>query len=181
MVLRFDDCPGPEVAKGSYISEDAVVIGNVTIGKKVFVAPTAVIRADEENSSIQIEDECNLQDGVIVHALANSEVKVARGTSLSHGCIVHGPCTIETDSFIGFRATVFRAEIGSDCVVMHGAIVTDVSIPPGRLVPTGMVLDSQEIVKDLEEVPDDLKEFKRSVRDTNMGLITKYSERLLDK
>jgi len=178
MLLKPHNGPGPEVAREAYISDGAMIIGDVTIGKTVFVAPAAVIRADEENSSIHIEDGCNVQDGVIVHALRGSEVKVERDTSLSHGCIVHGPCSIGKDSFIGFRATVFGAKIGKCCMVMHGATVLNVTIPPGKLVPVGMVLDSQKEADELGDVPRDLKEFKRSVRDTNVELVKRYSDRL---
>jgi hypothetical protein len=180
MLLKFLNSAGPETGKGTYISNGATVIGEVKIGERVFVAPTAAIRADEENSSISIDDECNVQDGVIIHALKDSEVKVGRGTSLSHGCIVHGPCSIGRDCLIGFRATVFRAEVGQGSVVMHGATVMNVSIPPGRLVPAGIVLDSQDIAEALGEVPADLKEFKSSVKDINLEMLNKYSERRHD-
>jgi carbonic anhydrase/acetyltransferase-like protein (isoleucine patch superfamily) len=175
MLLKLPDAGKPEVGEGTYIAEGAAVIGNVRIGKRVFVAPTAVIRADEENSSILIEDECNVQDGVIIHALENTQVVVGEGTSLAHGCIVHGPCSIGRECFVGFRATVFKSTIGEGSVVMHGAMVLNVSIPPGKLVPPGALVDSQEAVERLQDVSADLKEFKSSVRRTNVELTERYT------
>ena len=102
----------PEVPPTAYIDPTAQVIGHVKIGQYVFVGPNAVIRADEQDDSghvcpIIVEDECNVQDGVIIHALAGTEVTIGQRTSLAHGAIVHGPCRIDEDSFIGFGAVVF--------------------------------------------------------------------------
>ena len=66
----------PKIDKSAYIDETASVIGNVTLGKNVFVGPGAVIRADEIGASIVIGDNCNIQDRVVVHGLEGSEVKV---------------------------------------------------------------------------------------------------------
>jgi hypothetical protein len=47
-------------------------------------------------------------------------------------------------------------------------------------VPAGIVLDSQDIAEALGEVPADLKEFKSSVKDINLEMLNKYSERRHD-
>lgn len=174
MLFKLPDAGELEVGESTYIAESAAVIGNVRIGEGVFVAPMAVIRADEENSSIHIKDECNVQDGVIIHALRDTQVVIAEGTSLAHGCIIHGPCSIGRECFIGFRATVFKSRIGEGSVVMHGAMVLDVTIPPGKLVPPGVLVDSQEMAERLEDVSADLKRFKSLVRRTNVELTERY-------
>lgn len=84
----------PKIDKTAYINPTAMIIGKVSIGKNVFVAPGEVIRADEPGSSVSIGDNSNIQDRVIIHALGNSSVIIGKNTSLSHGCIVHGPCKI---------------------------------------------------------------------------------------
>lgn len=91
----------PKIHTSAYIDATAIVIGNVRIGKNVFVAPGAVIRADEPESFISVGDNCNVQDRVIIHALGNGSVIIGENTSLAHGCIVHGPCRIEKDCFKG--------------------------------------------------------------------------------
>ena len=175
MMLKLPDVGEPRVEEQCYIAENAAVIGNVRIGRRVFVAPGAVIRADEEGSAVVIGDECNVQDGVIIHSLAGSQVKIGRGSSLAHGSIVHGPCEVGEECFIGFRATVFKAKLGDGCVVMHGALVVGVEIPAGRLVPGGEMVDSQEMVERLGPVPEELVAFRRTVKSTNVGLISRYS------
>ena len=69
------------------------------LGPGAFIGPNAVIRADEVDSkgevkSIEIRAECNVQDGVIIHALCGTQVTVGQRTSLAHSCIIHGPCTL---------------------------------------------------------------------------------------
>ena len=98
----------PKIDKTAYIDPSAVIIGKVTIGRNVFVAPGAVIRADEPESFIRIGDNCNIQDRVVAHALANTSVIIGRNTSLSHGCIVHGPCVIGKGCFIGFGSVILK-------------------------------------------------------------------------
>lgn len=84
----------PQIDKSAYIDPTAVIVGKVNIGRHVFVGPTAVIRADELDSTIVIGDNCNVQDRVIIHALEDSSVLIGENTSLAHGCIVHGPCKL---------------------------------------------------------------------------------------
>ena len=93
----------PQIDNTAYIDSTAVIIGRVKIGKNVFVGPGAVIRADESESSITVEDNCNVQDRVIIHALENSSVLIEKNTSLAHGCIIHGPCKIGEDCFVDFK------------------------------------------------------------------------------
>ncbi|MDP3104982.1 MAG: carbonate dehydratase, partial [Candidatus Methanoperedens sp.] len=92
----------PKISKTTYVCDSAVITGNVVIGEQAFVAPNASIRADEPGSAIIIGDGCNIQDNVIIHALMKTKVVIGDHTSLSHGCIVHGPAQIGKNCFIGF-------------------------------------------------------------------------------
>ena len=49
----------------AFIHPAAIVTGNVTLGKRVSVWPTAVIRGDSD--TIEIGDDSNVQDGTIIH------------------------------------------------------------------------------------------------------------------
>src|SRR3972149_7268063 len=109
----------PNIGVKTYVSKTAVVLGNVSLGKNCFVAPTVVLRSDEPETSITIDDKCNIQDGAILHALTGSKVEVGGSTSLSHGCIIHGPCRIGPKSFIGFRTIVFNSELGEGVMALH--------------------------------------------------------------
>ncbi|WP_321417661.1 DapH/DapD/GlmU-related protein [uncultured Methanomethylovorans sp.] len=164
----------PKISKKAWISETAIIIGNVTIGDNVFVAHNAIIRADEPDSSIIIGDGCNVQDNVIIHALSHSQVIVNSNTSLAHGCIVHGPCYIGEGCFVGFGSVVFDCTVGDDSLVMHNATVRKIIVPEGKVVPDGMAITEQHTVENLENTSSELAEFKNSVVRANINLVKGY-------
>ncbi|SHH03921.1 Carbonic anhydrase or acetyltransferase, isoleucine patch superfamily [Thermosyntropha lipolytica DSM 11003] len=172
----------PVIDPSSYVDPTAVIIGPVTIGKNCYIGPHTVIRADEVDEKtgkvapVIIGDNVNLQDGVIIHALAGTSVEVGSNTSLAHGCVVHGPCKIEAGCFIGFRAVVFKTVIGSGSMVKHGAIVEGVNIPSGKLVPTGEIITSEDHLVKLKEVGQAEKEFMQEVVHVNMELAHGYKK-----
>ena len=164
----------PNISEKAWISETAVIVGNVTIADDVFVAPNAVIRADEPGSSIVIGSCCNVQDNVVIHALSDSEVVIRSNTSLAHGCIVHGPCRIGKGCFVGFGAVVFDCIIGNDTLLLHNSTVCRVEIPNGKVVSDGQTLTEQGKIKGLNDITQDLAEFKNSVVKVNMDLVNDY-------
>jgi len=121
MLLKNPAGGMPRVSDTAYVSESAVIIGNVEIKGDVYIAPHTTIRADEPGSAIVIGSGCNIQDNVVIHALGGSAVIAGKNTSLAHGCIVHGPCTLGDNCFIGFGSVVFNCTLGDDCVVLQNA------------------------------------------------------------
>lgn len=166
----------PQIDKSSYVDPTAVLIGKVRIGKNVFIAPGAVIRADEPNTSILVNDNCNIQDRVIIHALGGSFVRIDKGSSLSHGCIVHGPCIIGEECFIGFGAVVFKSVIGNKVYVGHLAVVEGVDILEKRSVPSGSVIDRENKAKALKTISQDQEKFIQQVIDANLRLTVNARE-----
>lgn len=164
----------PQISEKAWVSETAIIVGNVTIGDNVYVAHNAIIRADEPGSSITIGDNCNVQDNVIIHSLSNSDVVINSNTSLAHGCIVHGPCILGEGCFVGFGSVVFDCIVGSDSLVLHNATVRKVTIPPGKVIPDGMSLTAQETVDSLEGLSPELEKFKQSVVKANVNLVSGY-------
>jgi len=169
----------PRIDETAYIDPTAQAIGHVQIGANVFVGPNVVLREDEltepgTEASIVIRDECNVQDAVIMHSLAGEMVSIGARVSLAHGCVVHGPCSIGEDSFIGFRATIFKASLGKGTFVGAGAIIQGVELPAGALVPPGTVVTSQEAVSQLSKTGEADREFMAEVVATNIRLTAGY-------
>jgi carbonic anhydrase/acetyltransferase-like protein (isoleucine patch superfamily) len=160
------ECIFPNMENESFCDEMASVIGDVRIGKGVYVAPFVSLRADE-GTPIIIGDEANLQDGVIVHALEHTSVEIGRKTSIAHGAVIHGPTKIGNNSFVGFRAVIHNSEIGEDCFIGHGAIVVGVKISDKKYVPHGTVIADQEKANSLSKVSDDLLKFNEGVLEVN--------------
>lgn len=170
----------PKVDPTSYIDPTAQIIGNVHIGAQVYVGPNAVIRADETDTKgqvqpIEIAAQCNVQDGVIIHALAGTQVTVGQRTSLSHGCTIHGPCTIGQGCFIGFRAVVFKATLGNGVFVNAGAVVQGVDLVPNAFVPpAATVLSKRDVVRQVRETCPVDCEFMEKIANANLALTKGY-------
>ena len=184
----------PQVDPTAYIHPAASVIGRVTIGQRVFVAPMASLRGDE-GQPIFIGNGSNVQDGVVLHALETEEdekpieqnlvtvdgkqyaVYVGENVSLAHQSQVHGPAKIGNDTFVGMQALVFRAEVGSGCVIEPGAkVLGGVKIADHRYVPAGMVVATQAQADKLPEITDDypLKSLNKGVLHVNTQLADGY-------
>jgi carbonic anhydrase/acetyltransferase-like protein (isoleucine patch superfamily) len=164
----------PQINTTAYVHSTAVIIGKVTIGKNVFIGPQVVIRADEPQSSIIIDDDCNVQDRVIIHALEGSIVEIKGGTSLSHGCIIHGPCKIGKGCFIGFGSVIFSACLANGVFVNLLAAVSGVNIPHGRAVPDGAVINTEQKAKALKVKTKTMDAFAKRVVTANSGLLKRY-------
>ena len=165
----------PRVSPRAFVDETAVLIGEVIVEDDVLILPYAVLRADE-GAPIHVGAGTNIQDGVIVHALLGSDVRIGRRCALAHAALVHGPCTIEDGCFVGFRAVVFRARIGAGCFIGHGAVVTDVELPPGTSVPAGAVVDGEAAVRHLRPVTPDQHTLLAEVLKVNAELLAGYLE-----
>lgn len=174
MIQRNPSGNNPEIDNTAYVHPSAVIIGNIVIGKNVFVGPGAVIRADEEGSSVLIQDNCNIQDRVIIHALEHSSVIIEQNSSLAHGCIVHGPCKIGRNCFVGFGSVAFKAELGEGVVIKHLAVVEGVIIPPDRVVESAQLINNDDDINKLRFAENDLKIFTQKVVEVNMNLTKGY-------
>lgn len=165
----------PRIAETAFIHPSAVVIGNVQIGENVFVGPNAVIRADEPCTegnveAIIIESEANIQDGVIIHALGGTPVRIGKGASLAHGAVVHGPCDVGENCFIGFKSVVFKSFLGRGVVVLHQALVEGVTVPEQVHVPSMTAVMTEDDVRALQPASSELAAFADKVRKINVFL-----------
>lgn len=178
--IRHQGASAPTV----FVSPQASVIGRVVLGDHVHVAAGTSIRADE-GSPFFIGPSSNVQDGVIIHALKDKKIRVGaedwavyvgRNVSMAHGAIVHGPCYIGDDTFIGFKATVHDSIVGSRCFIGIGAVVVGVEIPDGKHVPHGAIVDSADKVARLGDASAQHAHFNEEVVEVNRGLAAAYRE-----
>ena len=171
----------PKLDPTAYIDPTAQVIGNVHIGARVYVGPNAVIRADESDEkgqvhSIEIGAECNIQDGVIIHALGGTHVTIGRQTSLAHGCIIHGPCALRQQCFIGFGAVVYNAALDEGVFVSAGAVVQGIDLAANAFVPPAVaVLSGEDAAKLVGTTSPANREFMEKVINANLVLTKGYT------
>jgi SulP family sulfate permease len=170
------------IASTAYVHEKATVIGRVVLGEHVHVAAGSSVRADE-GTPFFLGDNTNVQDGVVIHALKDKHVMVrgeawavyvGRNVSIAHDALVHGPCYIGDDTFIGFKAVVHDSVVGKGCFIGIGAVVVGVEIPDGKRVPHGMIVDTADAVDRLPDAEHAHHEFNEDVVEVNRGLALAY-------
>lgn len=126
----------PEVGEGSYVSPDAVVIGDVRIGRDCYIAPGAVIKGDY--GRIEIGDNTNVQDNCVLHARPDDTLRIGNRVSIGHGAILHN-CTIEDDVTVGMNAVVSDfAVVRRYSIIAEGAVVTANQKVPDSVVIAGI-------------------------------------------
>ena len=173
----------PAIDSSAYIHAFSKIVGDVRILENVMVAPGTSIRADE-GTPFRIGANTNIQDGVVIHGLAEGRVLgddgehysvwIGSNTSITHKALIHGPAYVGDDCFIGFRSTVFNARVNSGCIVMMHVLIQDVEIPAGKYVPSGSIITTQQQADRLPDVqPEDLK-FTSEVIGVNEALRSGY-------
>jgi carbonic anhydrase len=163
----------PQIDSSAYVHPSAVVIGDVQIRSNVFVGPNVSIRGDE-GRPIVIGSGSNVQDNVVMHALKGEAIRIGQEVCVAHAAVVHGPCTIGAQSFIGFGVTIFKANIGKGCFVSTRALVTGVDLPDGKFVSDAQVVDTFAKVATLGDVPESQRELAAEVVEVNKEFAQGY-------
>lgn len=179
MIRRNPRGDWPEVSEGAFIDPTAIICGRVIIEDDVFIGPYAVIRADETTADgniepILIRHASNIQDGVVIHSKSGAAVTIGTRTSIAHRSIVHGPCTIGDDVFIGFNSVLFNCSVGSGSVVRHNSVIEGCNLPPGFHVPSTTTVHSDSDLNGIPQVTVDVTAFSEDVAATNVGLAQAY-------
>jgi carbonic anhydrase len=174
----------PNIHSQAFLSPFTYVVGDVTIQKNTYVGPFVSIRADE-GTPFFIGSNSNLQDGVILHGLKNKyfekngknySVYIGNRVSCAHGALIHGPCRVDDDVFIGFKAIVYNAFVGEGSFISSGAVVTNgVVLKPNSFVPPGANINTQEKAVVLSTVPKTEEEFAIAVQRVNAEFPAAYS------
>lgn len=117
----------------AYVHPAAHVIGDVTLGPRASVWPTAVLRGD--TAAITVGEESNVQDGTVVHVDHGVPCTIGNRVAIGHRAVVHG-ATVHDDCLIGMGAILLnRVVVGSGSIVAAGAVCAEgMVIPPNSLV-----------------------------------------------
>ena len=143
----------PVIHETAFIHPRATVVGNVTIGRDVYIAPGAVIRGDW--GEIVIEDGCNVQENCTIHVPQQVTVYLRESAHIGHGAIIHG-ATIGRNVLIGMNAVIMDfVEVGEESIVGALCLVPrGMKIPPRKMV----VGNPARIMKDVSDERIALKE-----------------------
>ncbi|MDP8225342.1 MAG: gamma carbonic anhydrase family protein [Candidatus Lernaella stagnicola] len=127
-IYRFEDRV-PQVDESAFVAESALVIGDVRIGKNVYIGHGAILRGDY--GTIIIGDGTAIEEGVIVHARPDDKAVFGKRVTVGHGAMIHN-ATIHDDVTIGMRATVSDySVVGEWAIIGEMALVRNSQqIPP---------------------------------------------------
>lgn len=137
----------PQFGEDCFLAENAVILGEVTMGDQCSVWYNAVIRGDVHY--IKMGNKVNIQDGAVVHAtFEKSPTNIGNNVSVGHNAIVHG-CTIKDDVLVGMGAIIMDdCIVESNCIIAAGAVVAK-----GTHIPSGTVYGGipAKKIKDISE------------------------------
>jgi carbonic anhydrase/acetyltransferase-like protein (isoleucine patch superfamily) len=125
----------PVVDKTSFVHPNAVVTGNVIIGKHCYIGPGAALRGDW--GQIILEDGCNVQENCIIHMFPGITVRLKKSAHIGHGAIIHG-ATIGKNCLVGMNAVIMdNVQLGDECIVGALSFVREGEILPRRSLVVG--------------------------------------------
>ena len=135
MIYDFENNT-PTLHKDSWVSSNAILIGNVILKKDANVWFNVVLRGDIE--PITIGEESNVQDGSVFHTDPGCPLRLGKGVTVGHMVMLHG-CEIGDRCLIGINATVMDgAKIGNNSIVAGHAIVAEGSEFPENSIIGGV-------------------------------------------
>src|SRR5579872_5744607 len=104
MAIRNYKGMTPKLARGAWVDETALVIGDVELAADSSVWPMCVLRGDVQR--IVVGERTNIQDGSVLHVSSDSEflpggapLTIGSDVTIGHKCVIHA-CTIEDFALI---------------------------------------------------------------------------------
>lgn len=126
----------PKIHPEAFVHPDAVIIGDVTIGKHASIWPCAVLRAD--SNRIVIGQRTSIQDGAVIHVTSELPTLIGSDCTVGHNAHLEG-CTMQDGSLVGSGALVHHeAVIETSALVGAGAVVTHGTVVPSGALAVGV-------------------------------------------
>jgi len=153
-----------------FIAENAVIIGDVSVGNQCSIWFSAVLRGDV--NYIKIGHKVNVQDGVVIHGTyKKASTNIGNNVSIAHNATIHG-CTIKDNVLIGMNAVILdHAVIESNSIIAAGSVVTK-----GTIVESGSVYAGIPAVKIKEISPELVSGEINRIADSYIKYASWYNE-----
>ncbi len=161
----------PRLGRRVFLAPSAVITGDVELGDDVSFWFHTVARGDV--NWIRIGAGTNVQDGTVLHVSYDTfPLDIGEGVVIGHSAVVHG-CTIEDGALIGIGARVLDgATVERGAQIGAGAVVT-----PGTRIPAGQLALGipARVARPLSS--EEQREIER-IRDRYVGMKDEYCEQL---
>ena len=82
MIYEFEG-KVPKIGDGTWVFDDAMVMGDVTLGEKVYVGSGARVRGDY--GTIVVGDRSAIEDNAVIHARPGERTQVGEHVTIGHG------------------------------------------------------------------------------------------------
>ncbi|MFX4285540.1 gamma carbonic anhydrase family protein [Janibacter sp. G349] len=139
----------PTIPASAFVHPDAVVIGDVTLGERASVWPTAVLRADF--GRIVVGDRTSVQDGTVVHVIEEQPTTIGADCVVGHNAHLEG-CTIGDWCLVGSGSVVLNfASVGTGSVIAAGAVVRERAQVPAGSMAVGVPAQVRPVPADAAE------------------------------
>jgi carbonic anhydrase/acetyltransferase-like protein (isoleucine patch superfamily) len=120
MIYSFDG-KKPEIGEETYVSETAILVGDIIVGKNCYIGHGAILRGDY--GRIRIGNGTAVEEGVVIHAPPDEECTIGNRVTIGHGAIIHARI-IGNNATIGMGAVLsIHCEIGENAIIAEGSAV----------------------------------------------------------
>lgn len=166
MALYSFDNRIPQIGQDSYVSETAIVVGDVRIGDECYIGHGAILRGDY--GTIEIGNGTAIEEGAVIHSAPGETCHIGERVTIGHGAVIHAR-SIGDGAVIGMGAVLsIRAEIGASTIVGEGAVIRMEKSFPGGVVVAG------NPARVMKEVTEKNREYWNWAKQVYIDLAKKY-------
>lgn len=132
----------PKIHETAFVTDDAIVIGDVEIGEDASVWFGSIVRGDV--NYICIGARTNIQDATVIHVSSKTHATILEDEiTVGHRVTLHG-CHVESGCLIGIGSILMDGvRVGAQSLVGAGSLLT----PGTQIPPRSLVLGSPAKVK----------------------------------
>ena len=172
----------PQVSTSAYIDKTAIILWQCDYWRTTFLLALMQLFAPmkwtkTERWSLLLSAAIPIfRMASVIHSKAGARVTVGSRTSIAHRSIIHGPCSVGDNVFIGFNSVVFRTDIGDGCVVRHNCVVDGTDIPAGTVIPPVVHIGPEYDLATLPQTDQSASDFSESIISANHYLVKGYKQ-----
>ncbi len=133
----------PNIDKSAFVAKNAIISGDVQIGKNSGIWYGCVLRGDV--AKIVIGENSNIQDNCVMHGTRPNHAQnktgadgaptiIGNNVTIGHGAIIHA-CTIKDNAFIGMGSVIMDLAV----VEEYGMLAAGAVLTPKKIVKSGQI------------------------------------------
>lgn len=169
------DGVSPTIGRDVFLAPTAVLTGDVRVGDRASIWFGAVLRGDL--SHIEIGEETSIQDGAVVHCERDNPTIVGRRATVGHNALLEG-CVVEDGALVGMGAIVLHeARVGAGAIVAAGAVVPDRGqVAPGTLAAGVPAREKKRLEGEIAGYPEEAADEYQDLRERYLSATVRDSD-----